>query len=66
MAYTQSDLDALQVAIAKGARRIRMNGEEVEFRSLTEMRQLETKLREELGQVAKRTTITPATRSGWR
>lgn len=39
MAWTQSDVDALKAAIATGARRARMsNGEEVEYRSLDEMR----------------------------
>lgn len=39
MAWTQSDIDALKAAIATGARRARMsNGEEVEYRTLEEMR----------------------------
>jgi hypothetical protein len=38
MAYTQSDIDALRSALAKGIRRARLNGEEVEFNSPSEMR----------------------------
>lgn len=38
MAYTQTDIDALRSALAKGIRRARLNGEEVEFNSPNEMR----------------------------
>lgn len=38
MAWTQTEIDALKSAIARGVRRVRMNGEEVEYASLTEMR----------------------------
>lgn len=38
MAWTQTDIDALKAAMAKGVRRLRMNGEEVEYGSLAEMR----------------------------
>lgn len=38
MAWTQTDVDALKAAMAKGVRRLRMNGEEVEYGSLSEMR----------------------------
>lgn len=38
MAYTQDQIDALKAAVAKGATRLRMNGEEVQFGSLAEMR----------------------------
>lgn len=39
MAWTQEDADALRRAIANGARRVQVNGEMVEYRSLAEMRQ---------------------------
>lgn len=38
MAYTQTDIDALKRAVAKGALRLKMDGEEVQFSSLAEMR----------------------------
>ena len=38
MAYTQDDANKLRAAIARGAKRLRMNGEEVEYRDLDEMR----------------------------
>lgn len=66
MAYTQSDLDALQSAMARGARRLKMNGEEVEFRSLSEMERLETRIKQDLGLVDARKPIRPVTSSGWR
>lgn len=66
MAYTQSDLNALQKAMARGARRVKMNGEEVEFRSLKEMERLETRMKQELGLIESRKVIRPVTSSGWR
>ncbi|WP_146592329.1 phage head-tail joining protein [Puniceibacterium confluentis] len=38
MAYSQTDIDALKAAVAKGVTRLRMNGEEVQYGSLAEMR----------------------------
>lgn len=52
MAYTSADLTALQKAIAKGAVKLRMGEEEVTFRSLAEMRQLEAMIKRELGQAS--------------
>lgn len=39
MAFTQADADRLRQAIAKGASRLELNGEKVEFRSLAEMKE---------------------------
>lgn len=40
MAFTQTDVDALKAAMAKGVRRVRnSNGEEVLYNSFAEMRQ---------------------------
>lgn len=39
MAWTQADIDTLKAAIAKGVTKVRMNNEEVTYRSLAEMRQ---------------------------
>lgn len=66
MAYSQDDLDTLQRAMAKGARRLRMNGEEVEFRDLAEMERLETKIKRELGQSSGKRILYPNTATGWR
>lgn len=38
--YTQTDIDNLRSAIATGAKRVRIKGEETEFRSLSEMRSI--------------------------
>lgn len=38
MAYTQNDIDALKAAVARGATRLKMGDEEVQFPSLAEMR----------------------------
>ena len=46
--YTQQQLDDLRAAIAEGVLRVSSNGRSVEYRSLTEMRQLERIMAEEL------------------
>lgn len=38
MAYTQAEIDALKKAAARGVKRGKVDGEEVEFASLAEMR----------------------------
>lgn len=38
MAYSETDRSALKSAIARGVRRVKMNGEEVEYNSLSDMR----------------------------
>jgi hypothetical protein len=38
MAFTQSDADTLRRAIASGARTLKLNGEEVTYGSLAELR----------------------------
>lgn len=38
MAYSQEQVDALKSAVARGVTRLRMNGEEVQYGSLAEMR----------------------------
>lgn len=38
MSYTQTDIDALRSAIAKGVSKVRMGEEEVTFRTLSDMR----------------------------
>lgn len=48
MAYTQADIDNLKAAVARGATRLRMNGEEVQFPSLAEMRRQIREMENEL------------------
>lgn len=38
MAYTQTEIDLLRAAVARGATRLRIGGEEVQYPSLAEMR----------------------------
>lgn len=38
MAFTQADADNLRRAIARGVRKLKINGEEVEYNSLAEMK----------------------------
>jgi hypothetical protein len=49
MAWTQTDLDALEAAIAQGALRVRYSDKEVQYRSLAEMLQIRDMMRQELG-----------------
>ncbi len=37
MAFTQTDLDNIDAAIARGTKRVRINGEEVEYGSMSEL-----------------------------
>jgi len=66
MAYTQDDLDKLQAAMAKGATSLKLNGEEVVFRSLSEMERIETRMKQELGHVSSGRVTTISTSTGWR
>lgn len=53
MAYTQTQLDALEAAIAQGALKVKYENKEVEYRSLEEMLKLRDLMRSELGLVKK-------------
>lgn len=66
MAYTQADLAALQAAIAKGARSVRMDGEEVTFRTLDEMERIEAKIMREVGQPRRKRIVQAGSVSQWR
>ena len=56
MAYTQTDLDNIQRAIASGAESAVIEGRSVRFRSLDEMQQIETKIKEAVAVAASPTT----------
>lgn len=49
MAYTQAQVDALKTAIATGTTLVRMNGEEVRYRTLNEMKQILSMMQKDLG-----------------
>jgi len=66
MAYTQADLASLQAAIAKGARKVRMGDEEVEFRSLDEMERIEAKISRALDGKSRSRITQVGTVSQWR
>lgn len=46
--WTQDDIDILRTAIGSGAKRVRIKGEETEFRSLEEMRSLLNEMMQEV------------------
>lgn len=50
MAFTASDLDAIDTAIKSGHRKVKYKDREVEYRSLEEMRAVRDLIRDELGQ----------------
>lgn len=49
MAFTQDQLDALRAALATGTKRVRMNGEEVEYRTFDEMKALIAMMERSIG-----------------
>ena len=49
MAYSQAQLTALESAIAKGVTTMRLNGRQIDYRSLDEMERLRDSMRAELG-----------------
>ena len=49
MAYTQQDLDTLRAAMASGVLRTKFRDQEVQYRSLDEMKQLERDMVKVLG-----------------
>ena len=63
MAYTQQDLDNLRAAMASGVLRTKFRDQEVQYRSLAEMQQVERAITKELGQAAS-TRIYPTYGSG--
>lgn len=40
MAYSQADIDALKIAIASGAKKVKFSDRETEYRDLAEMKQI--------------------------
>ena len=40
MAYSQADIDALEMAIASGAKKVKFSDRETEYRDLAEMKQI--------------------------
>ena len=49
MAFTQTQLDELERAIAQGARVVKYEDKEITFRSIEDMRDLRREMRRELG-----------------
>ena len=47
--YSQADLDALNAAIATGARSVSYNGQRVDYRDLAEMKSVRDEMERELG-----------------
>ena len=56
MAYTQTDLDNIQKAIASGTESAVIEGRSIRFRSLDEMQQIELKIKEALDAATNPTT----------
>ena len=52
MSWTQADITALKTAMAKGASMVRIGDEQVQFRSVTEMRALLAQMEREVAGVA--------------
>ena len=63
MAYTQQDLDNLRAAMASGVLRTKFRDQEVQYRSLDEMKQLERDMVKAIG-TAPTTRVYPTYGSG--
>lgn len=48
MAITQADIDALEIAIASGAKKVKFSDRETEYRDLDEMKQILNDMRASL------------------
>ena len=61
MPATQEQLDALQAAYARGAKRLRLNGEEIEYESMAALRRAISDLKAELSgkSASELTVLTP-------
>ncbi len=66
MSYTQAHLDALVANLAKGVTELKIDGEEVKFASLADMRRLKLEMEAELSgtSAGKMNVITPLTNRG--
>lgn len=53
MAWSQTDLDALETALAKGVRRVRYSDKEVEYQSIDDMIKVRELMRQQLSQSAR-------------
>lgn len=53
MAFTQTQLDAIEAALAQGTTRVKYENKEVEYRSLEELMKLRDLIRSELGLIKK-------------
>ena len=60
MAYTQTDLDNLERAMASGARRVTIDGVSTEYRDLGEMQQMRNLIRRTLNPPS--TAVQPSSR----
>jgi hypothetical protein len=59
LAYTHEQLEALEKAIAAGSRRVKYSDQEIEYRSLDEMRSIRNEMRADLGMVSKTARVYP-------
>ncbi|TCP01332.1 phage head-tail joining protein [Caldimonas thermodepolymerans] len=59
MAYTQSDLDALQAALAKGEKRVSLGDKTVEYRSVEELQAAIRQVKRDLFEQAVATGLWP-------
>ena len=60
MAYTQSDLDALQAALAKGEKRVSFGDKTVEYRSIEELQAAIRAVKRDLHEQAVATGLWPS------
>lgn len=64
MAYSQTDLDAIEKAIASGALKVKYADKEVNYRSLDEMLKIRDQIRRALGKTSLSGSLTPTFTKG--
>lgn len=64
MAYTQADLDAIEKAIANGVTRLKLDGKEVNYRSLDDMKEIRAEIKKYLGKAKRRPPYVMQTSKG--
>lgn len=67
MAWTQTDLDAIKAAIAKGVKRVTYENKTVEYRSIDELKAARDEIQKELDQAAgkRRRQFRASSCKGW-
>jgi hypothetical protein len=65
MAITQEDIDALELAIASGAKKVKFSDRETEYRDLAEMKEILNRMKAALNGTKRRPYLATSYRRGY-